>query len=69
VGLGEASEFSKPSTGGVCSGDSGGPIFQGDTTVLTAVVSFTTDSTCSGVTGGYRLDQPDDLTFLGTYVD
>lgn len=69
VGLGEASEFSKPSTGGVCSGDSGGPIFQGDTTVITAVVSFTTDSTCSGVTGGYRLDQPDDLTFLGTYVN
>lgn len=72
---GEAATFSsnngQPNTGGACFGDSGGPIFQGKTTVVTAVISFVASDggTCSGVTGGYRLDQPDDLTFLAPYVN
>jgi hypothetical protein len=32
-----------------------------------AVVSFGTSTTCSGTSGAYRLDQPDDLAFLATF--
>jgi hypothetical protein len=31
---------------------------------LVAVVSF---GTCSGTSGAYRIDQPDDLAFLATF--
>jgi hypothetical protein len=34
---------------------------------LVAVVSFGTSSTCSGTSGAYRIDQPDDLAFLATF--
>ena len=54
-------------TGGTCFGDSGGPIFLQGTTTIVAVTSFGISSTCTGSTGGYRLDQPDDLAWLATF--
>jgi hypothetical protein len=37
------------------------------TTVITSVNSYAKNSTCSGTTGAYRIDQPDDLAFLATF--
>ena len=71
AGKGTAAKFSnnsgKPHRGGTCFGDSGGPIFVKGTSVITAVNSFGTSDTCSGTTGGYRLDQPDDLAFVTSF--
>jgi hypothetical protein len=54
--------------GGTCFGDSGGPIFDSTSSnLVVAVTSFGFSSTCSGVGGGYRVDQPDDLAFLATF--
>lgn len=54
--------------GGTCFGDSGGPIFDSTTSnLVVAVTSFGFSSTCSGVGGGYRIDQPDDLAFLAGF--
>ena len=57
----------EPHQGGTCFGDSGGPIFVKGTTTITAVNSFGISDTCTGSTGGYRLDQPDDLAFYATF--
>lgn len=71
TGKGTAAKFSNnngtPHTGGTCFGDSGGPIFRAGTTTVVAVNSFGISSTCSGTTGGYRMDQADDLAFLATF--
>lgn len=60
-------------TGGTCFGDSGGPTFDntgdpaGSGTVIVAVTSFGMTTTCT--TGGsYRIDQADDLAFLGSHL-
>jgi Trypsin len=58
----------KPHKGGTCFGDSGGPTFDDtNSNLVLAVTSFGFSSTCSGVGGAYRLDQPDDLAFLGSF--
>lgn len=58
----------KPHTGGTCFGDSGGPTFDDTSSnLVVAVTSFGFSSTCSGVGGAYRLDQPDDLAFLASF--
>ena len=68
TGKGTSAKFSSnANTGGTCFGDSGGPIFVDDTTTLVAVVSFGANVTCSGTSGAYRIDQPDDLAFLATF--
>lgn len=51
-------------TGGTCFGDSGGPIFLGDSNLLVGVTSFGLNSTCAGTGGIYRIDQEDDLNWL-----
>jgi Trypsin len=57
-----------PHRGGTCFGDSGGPVFDDtNSNLVVAVTSFGFSSTCSGVGGAYRLDQPDDLAFLATF--
>lgn len=45
--------------GGTCSGDSGGPVFLGDTTsnTIVGVTSFGLNSLCRGVDFAYRTDQ------------
>jgi hypothetical protein len=58
----------KPHKGGTCFGDSGGPLFDNTSSnLVVAVTSFGFSSTCSGVGGSYRLDQPDDLAFLASF--
>jgi len=58
----------RPHAGGTCFGDSGGPTFDDtNSNLVVAVTSFGFSSTCSGVGGAYRLDQPDDLAFLATF--
>lgn len=58
----------KPHTGGTCFGDSGGPIFDStESNMVVAVTSFGFSWTCSGVGGGYRIDQADDLAFLAEF--
>lgn len=57
-----------PHQGGTCFGDSGGPTFDDtNSNLVVAVTSFGFSSTCSGVGGAYRLDQPDDLAFLASF--
>jgi V8-like Glu-specific endopeptidase len=50
--------------GGTCFGDSGGPNFIGDTNVIGAVTSFGLNGNCAGISGNYRIDQPDDLNWF-----
>ncbi len=71
AGGGISAKFSnnkgKTSTGGTCFGDSGGPIFLNPTNTIVAVTSYGISPTCSDGTGGYRIDQKDDLKFLATF--
>ena len=71
AGGGISAKFSsnkgKTSTGGTCFGDSGGPIFLEPTNTIVAVTSYGISPTCSDGTGGYRIDQKDDLKFLATF--
>jgi hypothetical protein len=55
-------------TGGTCSGDSGGPNFLGDSTVIAGVTSFGKNSTCAGTGGVYRIDRADDLAFINQFL-
>jgi hypothetical protein len=64
-----SSNNGQPHTGGTCFGDSGGPIFREGTLEIVAVVSFGISSTCSGSSGGYRIDQADDLGWLESILD
>jgi hypothetical protein len=62
-------------TGGICFGDSGGPLFYGgeDSNLLVGVTSFVLNSQCAGTGGVYRLDRADDLDWLygefGEYLE
>ncbi len=58
----------KAHKGGTCFGDSGGTVFYQETTTVVAVTSFGINQTCTGVGGGYRIDQPDDLAFINGYL-
>jgi V8-like Glu-specific endopeptidase len=57
------------STGGTCSGDSGGPTFIGTSLVLAGVTSYGLNVTCAGTGGVYRIDRADDLAFIDTFMD
>jgi len=55
-------------TGGTCFGDSGGPTFDNTSSnVVVAVTSFGISPNCGGIGGAYRLDQPDDQSFLAGF--
>lgn len=56
------------STGGTCSGDSGGPTFLGTSLVLAGVTSYGLNVTCAGTGGVYRIDRADDLEFIGGFL-
>lgn len=54
--------------GGTCFGDSGGPMFAGDTNVIVGVNSFGLNANCAGVGGAYRIDEADDLDFISSFL-
>ena len=54
--------------GGTCSGDSGGPILQGDSDVVLAVNSFGKNQNCVGNDYSYRVDTPTARAFLSQFV-
>lgn len=54
--------------GGTCFGDSGGPIFHGDTNVVVAVTSYGLNANCVGTGGGYRVDTADDQAFITGFL-
>lgn len=56
------------STGGTCFGDSGGPNFIGSSNVIGGVTSFGINGNCAGTGGVYRVDQEDDLNWVGTFL-
>lgn len=56
--------------GGTCNGDSGGPIFHGDTSsnLIVAVTSFGLNELCRGTDYSYRIDQEDVLNWLAEHM-
>ncbi len=56
-------------TGGTCFGDSGGPVFWGDSNVIVAVNSYVLNSNCRGLDGGYRVDTADDQAWINTFLE
>lgn len=57
------------STGGTCFGDSGGPNYLGDSTLLAGVTSFSTNRNCTGTGGVFRLDKQGVLQFVTGFMD
>jgi len=55
------------STGGTCFGDSGGPNFLGDGTVVAGVTSFGLNGNCAGTGGVFRMDRADVLAFVNSF--
>jgi hypothetical protein len=55
----------QPHQGGTCSGDSGGPFFLNNTSLQVAINSYGVPPNCVGGDGAYRIDQPDDIAWLG----
>jgi hypothetical protein len=54
--------------GGTCFGDSGGPDLQGGTNIVLGVNSFVTNGNCSGVTYSERVDLPQILTWIQSFL-
>lgn len=55
-------------SGGTCSGDSGGPIMHTATGYIVAVNSFGVAPYCKGNDYAYRVDIPNSINFLDTYL-
>ncbi len=55
-------------SGGTCFGDSGGPDLQGGTNVVLGVNSFVTNINCSGVGYSARVDIPETLEWINTFL-
>jgi hypothetical protein len=55
--------------GGTCFGDSGGPDLLGGTDVVLAVNSYVTNGNCSGVTYSSRVDIPEVLEWIESFLD
>lgn len=56
-------------TGGTCFGDSGGPNFLRDSTVVAGVTSFGINGNCAGTGGVFRMDRQDVLDFVTPFLD
>lgn len=72
-GPGQSAKFSNNpggglARGGTCFGDSGGPLFYGDSNVIGAIVSFGV-TPCIGVDYQFRIDTSTALDFIGTILD
>ncbi len=55
-------------SGGTCFGDSGGPDLLNDTNVVLAVNSYVTNGNCSGVTYSSRVDIPEVLAWIQSFL-
>jgi secreted trypsin-like serine protease len=55
-------------SGGICFGDSGGPIFHGESNVIAAVTSYGLNANCAGTGGGYRVDTVGDQEFINKFL-
>ena len=56
-------------SGGVCFGDSGGPDLLGGTDIVLAVTSYGTNSNCAGVGYASRVDIPEVLAWIESFLD
>jgi hypothetical protein len=56
-------------TGGTCFGDSGGPNFLRDSTVVAGITSFGINGNCAGTGGVFRTDRQNVLDFINGYLD
>ncbi len=58
-------------TGGTCYGDSGGPVFLGDSesNVIVGITSFGTSAACSGVDYSWRVDTEASRAFLSQFAE
>ena len=54
--------------GGTCFGDSGGPDLLGDTNIILGVNSFVTNGNCAGVTFSERIDIPEILEWIESFL-
>ena len=54
--------------GGICFGDSGGPDLLGGTNIVLGVNSFVTNGNCAGVTYSQRVDLPEVLEFIESFL-
>ncbi len=54
--------------GGTCFGDSGGADFLGDTNIILGVNSFVTNGNCAGVTYSQRIDLPEILEWIESFL-
>ena len=56
--------------GGTCNGDSGGPVFLGgfDSNLIVGVTSFGLNSLCRGTDFAYRIDTPEVLAWIQSYL-
>jgi len=54
--------------GGTCFGDSGGPDLLGGTDTVLAVNSYVTNINCSGVGYSFRVDTPEVLDWIATFL-
>jgi len=55
-------------SGGTCFGDSGGPDLLGGTDTVLAVYSYVTNVNCSGVGYSFRVDTPEVLAWINTFL-
>jgi hypothetical protein len=56
------------STGGTCFGDSGGPNYLADSTLVAGITSFGLNGNCAGTGGVFRTDRQDVLDFIQAFL-